>query len=665
MPAIALPGAAAVARGLQHRLDLRAVWAWTLTLALVIYLGVDGGGYDIVVRSHTGVIIWWILIVGAVLGLAAASRMGRSRQVALILLGAFAVWSTASTLWSLSTERSLDEASRLAVYLGLLWLAAVSLGDRRVLPHVVGALATGIFVIAGLALLGRLHPGLFSGATAAASTLPGTRSRLSWPLTYWNALGALVAFGVPLCIGIATSARRAWAQAAAAAAVPALVLCGYLTFSRTSAASAGLAVVLFVALSPRRILKVATIAICAGGSAVLVAETVGLHAIENGLSSHVASTQGSRLLVLVIAVCLVVGAIQLGFALSERRTSALTRLAVPRRPAAVATAVAAVLAIVVALALGAPGRIDHAIHTFESPNGAYVHTNTGNRFSALSGNGRYTYWQTTLNAMPGHWLNGFGVGSFQLVWLPRAPFPSYIVNAHSLFVETLVEVGLIGLLLMTGFLIAVIGGAARAIRAADDSARTMAAAATAACCAFVLSAAFDWTWQMPVVPAAFLLLVAAVLAPPAPVAAGEPGTLATRWHERRAGRLVGRAGVVVVGLGCLGLIGTPMAMTEAVRRSQSDVDAGRSAAALSAAQTAINAEPGAGTPELQAALVLELGGRFGQALRFADAAAQNDPYNWLVWLTLSRLAAEDGQSRLGLSAFDRAHRLNPQSLLLR
>ncbi len=250
MVATAPPETAAVSRRFQPRLDLRAAWAWTLTLALVLDLGIDGGGYDLVVRSHAGVIIWWILIVGAVLGLAPASRLGRARQVALVLLGAFAAWSTASTLWSLSSERSLDEVSRLATYLGILWLAALSLGDRRVLAHVVGALATGIFVIAGLALLGRLHPGLFAGATATANALPGTRSRLSWPLNYWNALGALIAFGVPLFVALATSARHAWARSAAAAAVPAIVLCGYLTFSRTSAVAAALALVVFVALSP-------------------------------------------------------------------------------------------------------------------------------------------------------------------------------------------------------------------------------------------------------------------------------------------------------------------------------------------------------------------------------------------------------------------------------
>ncbi len=47
--------------------------------------------------------------------------------------------------------------------------------------------------------------------------------------------------------------------------------------------------------------------------------------------------------------------------------------------------------------------------------------------------------------MPGHWLKGFGPGTFQLVWLPRAHVVSYVRNAHSLYIETLTDAGIIGL----------------------------------------------------------------------------------------------------------------------------------------------------------------------------------------------------------------------------
>ena len=74
--------------------------------------------------------------------------------------------------------------------------------------------------------LSRLRPDLFPAAQQTSSFLPGTQGRLGWPLNYWNALGALVALGLPLVLSIATSARTLRAQAAAAAGIPILALCG-------------------------------------------------------------------------------------------------------------------------------------------------------------------------------------------------------------------------------------------------------------------------------------------------------------------------------------------------------------------------------------------------------------------------------------------------------
>ncbi len=71
--------------------------------------------------------------------------------------------------------------------------------------------------------------------------------------------------------------------------------------------------------------------------------------------------------------------------------------------------------------------------------------------------------------------------------------------------------------------------------------RTRAAAVTAALVAFLIGAAFDWLWQMPVVPVAVLLLLGAALAPAARDATG----------VRTAG-LPTQVAAVVVGLGLPG-----------------------------------------------------------------------------------------------------------------
>ncbi len=634
--------------------DPRAAWIWALTLALILYLGFDGGGYALLVRSDVAVLVWWALLLGAALGFRPPGRPGRAAQIALVLFALFAAWSTLSATWSLSSERALDEASRLAAYLGVLGLAIATFGDRdRALRHVIAAVATAIVVIALLAVLTRLQPNLIPSAQTTAQLIPGSRQRLSWPLNYFNALGALVALALPLLLSLATSARWLWARGAAAAAVPVVMLCGYLTFSRGAAVAGACALAVYVALAPRRIPRVATAVLCIGGGALLIAQAVDRQAIENGLTTSAATTEGRSLLVWLIVVCALVGIAQVVLTVAGRRLVPARLLSVPLRPARGLTVAAVALAIVVALAAGAPHHLHHLWQDFTRPTDVSLHSDDLARFTALSGDNRYTYWKTAIDALPGHWLQGFGLGSFQLVWLPRAPLISYVMNAHSLYVETLTEVGLIGLALLAGFLATLLGTAVRRARTADPAARAPAAAAAAAMVSFLVSAAVDWVWQMPVIPVAFLLLAAAALAP------AELRPLTVRGP--RAVAL--RAAAVVIAAGCLILIGVPMAMTEAVQSSQADAAAGDLTAALAAARTAIAVEPDAESPVIQAALVLELQRRFSAALPYAVRATVNEPQNWDGWLIASRLEAETGHASQALTDYERARSLNPRSLL--
>ena len=75
----------------------------------------------------------------------------------------------------------------------------------------------------------------------------------------------------------------------------------------------------------------------------------------------------------------------------------------------------------------------------------------------MSGNGRYTYWKVAIDATSGHLLAGNGGGTFQLLWDPRAPYYSPVENAHSLYVETLAETGVVGLALLGSFFLWCLG----------------------------------------------------------------------------------------------------------------------------------------------------------------------------------------------------------------
>jgi Tfp pilus assembly protein PilF len=119
--------------------------------------------------------------------------------------------------------------------------------------------------------------------------------------------------------------------------------------------------------------------------------------------------------------------------------------------------------------------------------------------------------------------------------------------------------------------------------------------------------------------------------------------------------------MIVLALACIVGIGVPLATTNAVRRSQTAVNAGNLPLALNDALSATRIQPGAASGQVQLALVLEAQGKKRQALTAAKKAVKNEPDNWSSWLILSRLDAETRHPGASLSAYRRARVLNPRS----
>ena len=639
-----------------RRLDRQALSTWVLAGGLVLYLALEGGGYDLVVRSQVTIVVWWLVLVGAAWGLLPATRLTRSARVGLVLFGGFVAWTALASTWSLSSERSLQELSRVAGYFGVLLLGVAIHRDReRAVRDTVNAIAAAIVLVACLALVSRLRPGLFAGAQQTAAFLPGTEGRLGWPLNYWNALAAMIALALPLLLAIATSARRLVVQAAAAAAIPIVTLCGYLTLSRGGAIADAAALIVFFALTSDRIPKLATALVAAAGSTALILGTVHRSAIEHGLANSAARHQGSTLLIATVLVCVGVGLAQAGIGLAGRHGTPARWMTIPRAHARRILVGAVAGGVVLALLLGGPSKLAHTWQTFKYPTSAALHQDSISRFGTASGNGRYDYWKVAVKASGSNLVGGSGPGTFQLLWLPRAPYESYVENAHSLYVETLAEVGVIGIALLAGFFLVVLGAAVSVVIRSSYEARAYVAGLTAAMVAFLISAGFDWIWQVPVLPAAFLLLAAAVLAPrsrsPAP--------------RSPLGSVAVRAGMIVGAVLCLAAIAVPLADASAVRQSQAAVRTGDQVRALADARTAARLEPSAAAPQLQLALVLELQRNVRGALIAARSATGDEPDNWSAWLVLSRLDAEARRPMASLVAYRRARALNPKSPLFK
>src|SRR4029079_13682466 len=118
-------------------------------------------------------------------------------------------------------------------------------------------------------------------------------------------------------------------------------------------------------------------------------------------------------------------------------------------------------------------------------------TVTTNHLLGSSGSGRWQFWSAAVSEFKAHPLNGGGAGSGEAWWLQHGSLPLPSEFAHSLYLEALGELGIVGLLLIAG---AVLVAAVGAVRAALLLQSGEIAAAAACGIAFFAAAAYDWVW---------------------------------------------------------------------------------------------------------------------------------------------------------------------------
>lgn len=625
-----------------------------LPFALVLYLALRGGGYDVIVRNEVGLVVWWIALLGAVVGALPLARANRPARWGFALFAGLAAWTALSMLWTESVESSFDEFARIGTYLGVFTLA-LALQGRDGLRRTVYAVGAAIAVVSAVAVLSRLHPSWFP-VNELAEAAPAERSRLSYPLNYWNGVAAFVAIGLPLVLAVAASSKRLLTQALATAALPLMALAIFYTYSRTGAIVGAIGIVAFLLGSRRRLASLPTLALGALGSVLLVAAASQREALRDGLATDLALQQGNEMIALVIVTVTGIGLIRVAIALADRYgigpRPSLPAFNLTRRRALAGLGAAVAVLLVAGLASGAPSKLADRWQEFKSAGGAGDSTA---RFEVASGNGRYQYWGSAIDAFESEPLTGIGAGSYEYWWLREGTLSTPIRDAHSLYFETLGELGLVGLALVLALLALVIVRGSRAARAAPSPARELLAGAIGAAIAFAITAGNDWLWEISVIPVAFLILAAAVLSWRGDEGPDQPPP------SLGAKRLFGAmAAFAVLGVLVVSLLGA-----HAIRDSQAAARAGDLEGALADARSAQDAQPFAAGPHVQESLILIEQADAEGAVAAAKAATEREPTNWRTWYTLWRAEL----SRPGVSAgyvpareaFARAYELNPLS----
>jgi hypothetical protein len=436
------------------------------------------------------------------------------------------------------------------------------------------------------------------------------------------------------------------------AAFPALGAVVYLTSSRGAVAAMAGGVLVFVLVQPRRSAALAATVAASLGMVAAVAALASRRAVVDGpFASAAARTDGREAAVAILLVCVATPA------LVEGALAVLARLPEPSlraRRLAGSLLVASALVVVAheALALRDFTRLPTATTAGVEGNAVSDHLLSG------SGSGRWQFWSAALDEFRSSPLRGRGAGSFESWWARHGSFRYFVKDAHSLFLQTLGELGVVGLLLLAGALGAgLIVGAAR-LRVATGTRQTAIAGVLGAYTGYLIAAGIDWMWELTAVTAVGICLLgvltgAASLPPPAP---GEPA------GPRR--RLIPVIAVAAVASGVIVAEAIVLLTAIEVGASQAAAGKGQLVAARSHAIAATRIEPWASTPYLQLALVDQSSGNLAAAESAVVRALSRDDDDWRPWLVASRIQTGLGRTAAAAASLARARSLDPRSEIL-
>jgi O-antigen ligase len=628
--------------------ELGLIGLMLLPGALIVFLGFNAGGYFPGTPAVAALVLTQILLVRIVQARHPFEGLAPMTLVAIGALACYAVLTLASGIWSHSMGRALIEFDRAWLYLLVLVLFGTVQASTYNLRWLVRGLVIGMSIVCVSGLATRLLPNVWH-------TAPGvSNERLSYPVTYWNTLGLLAALGIVLAFHLNCSlGERRVVRVLAAGVLPLLALTLFFTFSRGAMLACGMGLVVYVLVARPRGLPSAMLAVIPTTAvSILFAYRANLldtldpttrRAVAQG--HHVALVAGACVFVSMAARLLLASALDPRLRRWVRRPRLDAALKRGAMPAAVAVAVA-VLAF---FALGAPHALIHDWDRFIG--GASTTAKDGDlrqRLTDPSNDGRTPLWEVALRGFSASPLHGAGAGMYQTLWDRERSQFAYVINAHSLYLQAMAELGVPGLLLLLVLVGATILGLG--LRASGRR-RSLYGALLAAAIVWALHTGVDWDWEMPVVTIGFFAIAGLALSSSAQA---DHGWIPT--HNMR----------LVLALLCLATVALPVSIIGSQTRLgqaehalyASDCAAATPAALSSIGWLDVRPEPYeiVGFCDIQH-------GRPRQAITAMREASSHDPGSWETYYALAIAQASAGiDPRANV---EQALRMNPREPLTR
>ena len=620
--------------------------ALLVPLALVLALSPSRSGYyDSSLWAPAGLVLILVLVAALI---ARPPRLARPAVLALGGLGALGVWSLASTSWAESVQQAVLDSNRLLVYAVLLALLLALVRSARAALWLVGSLAAACFAYVAVEW-GRL------GWGDGASLFLG--GRLDQPLGYINGLGAFHLLALWPALALAERRGRpvlAGLGFAFAVLVVSLLL---LSQSRGVALAAGLSAAVLLALVPGRLRRACALVVLGVGVALLAGPAAGVYSsgvdgsVDDGLLRELAA------MTVLLAVGLgVVWGLATAFAGHMADTFALRRLA--------GVGLAGLVVLAGGFALVRSGDLTR---TAERQYHAFVHISpvaggetTGSRLVSGAGS-RYDYWRVAGSAFGSHPLVGVGAGNYDRSYFAQRRTSEDVRQPHSLPLQTLAELGLVGGVPLLVFL-AGVGWAVwrrRAVALESGVEHFLLVAAAGTFCAWLAHTSVDWMHLLPGITGIALAAAAVLLAP-----AGEPGEAAASRARPRTLRLA----VALALAAALVLTGVSLSRQVLVEHYASSAAASLAtdpAKALGDANRALRLAPEQIDASYTKAAALARFDDAGGARAALLQALEQDRGKFVTWALLGDLAVRTGELDDARTSYREALRRNPLDAALR
>jgi len=286
---------------------------------------------------------------------------------------------------------------------------------------------------------------------------------------------------------------------------------------------------------------------------------------------------------------------------------------------------------------------DRGYTAFKAPPPQRSGDDLNQRLLSFSGNGRADLWGLAWDDAKRHSVLGAGAGTYERYFLAHQPSDvGRVRDAHGLYIETLAELGPLGLGLLIVVLLTPLATLRRARR------HPLVPLAAGAYIAYLVHAGVDWDWELPAVTLAALLCGASIL------------LFGRRWTPPQTlslpTRVVGTAAAAAAAVfAAIALLGN-----SALSRSETAREQGKPARAAADARRARSLMPWSPRPWEALGRAQVAAGLLPQARGSFRKAISMDRGDWRLWYDLAGASTGSVEHR----ALQHAVNLFPQSGLL-